>query len=67
MIEVSINVLEIREFIKDIVETPGRIFEIMRLSVREAFGQYLSLLMQSELTFMLSREPYERAKGAVNY
>ena len=39
----------------------------MRFNVREAVGRYLSLLMESELTFMLGREPYERAKGAVNY
>jgi len=67
MIEVSINVPEIREFIKDIVEVPGRIFEIMRFNVQETIGRYLSLLMESELTFILGRERYERSKGAVNY
>ena len=36
MIEVSINVPEIREFIKEIVETPGKIFEIMRFNVQWA-------------------------------
>jgi putative transposase len=39
----------------------------MRFNVRETVGRYLSLLMESELTFMLGRERYERAKGAVNY
>jgi hypothetical protein len=29
MIELSINVPEIREFIKEIIEVPGRIFEII--------------------------------------
>jgi hypothetical protein len=67
MIEVSINVPEIREFIKEIIEVPGRIFEIMRFNVQETVGHYLSLLMESELTFLLGRERYERRKGAVNY
>jgi len=39
----------------------------MRFNVREAVGRYLSLLMESELTFMLGRERYERTKGPVNY
>jgi putative transposase len=67
MIEVSINVPEIREFIKDIVEVPGKIFEIMRFNVQETVGRYLGLLMESELTFMLGRDRYERRKGALNY
>ena len=67
MIEVSINIPEIREFIKEIIEVPGRIFEIMRFNVQETVGRYLSLLMESELTFILGRERYERRKEAVNY
>ena len=67
MIELSINVPEIREFIKEIIEVPGRIFEILRFNVQETVGRYLSLLMDSELTFMLGRERYERRKGVLNY
>lgn len=67
MIELSINIPEVREFIKEIVEVPGRVFDIMRFNVRETVGRYLSLLMESELTFMLGRERYERAKGSINY
>jgi putative transposase len=67
MIELSINVPEIREFIKEIVETPGKVFEIMRFNVQQTVGRYLSLLMESELTFMLGRGRYERARGSVNY
>jgi putative transposase len=39
----------------------------MRLNVQETVGRYLSLLMESELTFMLGRGRYQRARGAVNY
>ena len=67
MIELSINVPEVREFIKEIIEVPGRIFEILRFNVQETVGRYLSLLMDSELTFMLGRERYERRKGVLNY
>jgi hypothetical protein len=67
MIELSINVPEVRECTKEIVEVPGRIFEIMRLYVQETVGRYLSLLVESELTFVLGREHYERAGETVNY
>ena len=67
MIELSPTVPETREFIKDIVEVPVNIFEIMRFSLQVTVGRYLSLLMESELTFMLDRDCYERSKGVVNY
>ncbi len=65
MIEVSINAAEIRAFIKDNSEVTGKIFEMMRFNVQQAVGRYLSLLMESELIFILSRERYERDKEAV--
>lgn len=68
MLEVKINVSEIKEVIKDLAGAPGKIFTMMRYNVRESVGRYLSHLMDSELTFFLGRERYARGnKGDVNY
>ncbi len=67
MIEVSVNVPEVREFVKEIVETPAKLFNLVRLNVRETVGKYLSSLMDAELTFFLGRDRYERRGGPTNY
>lgn len=68
MIEFSVNVAEVKEYIKGLVEAPGRFFSMIRYNVRESVGQYLSELMESELTFYIGRERYERRIGdEVNY
>ncbi|MFO0794968.1 MAG: hypothetical protein U0586_13020 [Candidatus Brocadiaceae bacterium] len=68
MLEVRINVSEIKEVIKEIAEAPGKIFTMTRYNVRESVGRYLSHLMDSELTFYLGRERYVRGdKGEINY
>jgi len=36
MIELTINVPEVREFIKEIVEVPGKVFEMVRFNVQQA-------------------------------
>ena len=41
---------------------------MIRYNVRESVGQYLSELMEAELTFYIGRERYERRGGVeVNY
>lgn len=68
MLEVKVNVSEIKESIKEIAEAPGKIFTMVRYNVRESVGQYLSQLMEAELTFYLGRERYVRGtKDRVNY
>lgn len=68
MIELSINVAEVKGYIKELVEAPGKFFSMMRYNVRESVGQYLSELMEVELTFYIGRERYERrGSGEVNY
>ncbi|MFO0794961.1 MAG: hypothetical protein U0586_12985 [Candidatus Brocadiaceae bacterium] len=58
VLEVRINVSEIKEVIKEIAEAPGKIFTMMRYNVRESAERYLSHLMDSELIFYLGRERY---------
>ncbi len=68
MMELKVNVPEVRSYINEIVKTPGKIFDVMRYNVRESVGNYLSYLMESELTFYLGRERYERpGRGNINY
>jgi putative transposase len=64
MLEVRVNVSEIKEVIKEITEAPGKIFTMMRYNVRESVGNYLSQLMAAELTFYLGRARYARDKKA---
>ncbi len=42
MLEVKINVLEIKSFINEIVEAPGKIFNIVRYNVKESVSNYLN-------------------------
>jgi hypothetical protein len=55
MIEFRVNVAEVREYIKGLVEAPERFFSMIRYNIRESVGQYLSELMESELTFYIGR------------
>ena len=63
MIEFSVNVAEVKGYIKGLVEAPGKFFSMIRYNVRESVGQYLSELMEAELTFYIGRERYERRGG----
>ena len=68
MIELSVNIAEVKGYIKELIEAPGKFFSMMRYNVRESVGQYLSELMEAELTFYIGRERYERSVGGeVNY
>ena len=42
LIELSVNVSQIREFLNEIAKTPQKIFEVMRLDVRETMGRFLN-------------------------
>ncbi|HHT9147368.1 MAG TPA: IS256 family transposase [Candidatus Wunengus sp. YC61] len=66
--ELSVNVAEVKGYIKELIEAPGKFFSMIRYNVRESVGQYLSELMEAELTFYIGRERYERRGGGeVNY
>lgn len=63
MMELRVNVSEVREYIKGIAEAPGKIFNLVRNNVKESVGKYLSQLMEAELSLFIGRERYERDKG----
>ncbi|MCP4651468.1 MAG: IS256 family transposase [PVC group bacterium] len=67
MIELSVKVPEVKEFINDIANAPGKIFDMLRLNVRETVGKYLTALMEAELTIYLGRERYKRQEERKGY
>jgi putative transposase len=64
---IEISVPEIVTLFKEIQNQPQKIFEMVRMDVREMVGRYLSEMMSTELTQFLGREPYERKDDDPNY
>jgi len=65
--KVEISVPEVVSIFKEIQEQPEKIFEMIRVEIRENVGQYLSKLMDLERTRFLERERYEHGLGDVNH
>ena len=65
--KVEISVSEIVSIFKEIQGQPEKIFEMIRSETRENVGEYLSKLIEIELTKYLGREYYEHGKGDVNH
>ena len=65
--KVEISVPEVVSIFKEIQEQPEKIFEMIRVEVRENVGEYLSELMDLERTRFLEREWYEHGQGDVNH
>lgn len=65
--KVEISVPEVVNIFKEIQEQPERIFEMIRVEIRENVGEYLSELMKAELTRFLGRESYERVESDVDH
>ncbi len=65
--KLEITVAEVKEIFKEIQEQPEKLFEMMRLDIKEIAGEYLSALMKAELTHFLGRGVYERGEGEVNH
>jgi putative transposase len=58
--KVEMSVPEVVSLFKEIQQQPEKLFEMIRMDIRDNVGQYLSKLMEMELTHFLGREPYER-------
>ena len=57
---VEISVPEVVSLFKEIQNQPEKVFEMIRLDVRDIVGKYLTEMMNAEMTHFLGREPYER-------
>lgn len=64
--KLEITVSEVREIFKAI-EKPEQLFEMIRLDIRETVGQYLTAMMNAELTHFLGRGFYERGEDEINH
>ncbi len=65
--KVEFSVPEVINIFKEIKEQPEQLFEMIRTDIRKTIGQYLSELMNVELSHFLGREPYERKEGEINH
>lgn len=65
--KVEISLPEVLSIFKEIKQKPERIYEIIRTEVNESVGEYLTKLMQAELTDFLGRDKYEHVEGETNY
>lgn len=65
--KVDISVPELIEVFKEIQKQPEQLFEMIRLDIQEVVGNYLTSLMNAELSHFLGREWYERGHGEVNH
>jgi len=65
--KLEVTVSEIADIFKEIQERPGQLFEMIRLDIKEVVGNYLTAMMNAELTHFLGREPYARVAEAVNH
>jgi putative transposase len=63
----KISIPKVIEIFKEIQEQPERLFEMIRFDIRETVGQYLTTMMNAELSHFLGREPYERSPGEPNH
>ncbi len=63
----ELTVTEVVDLIKQIRHEPESLFEMIRANVQETVGQYLSKLMDVELTHFLGRGRYERCEGQNNH
>jgi len=65
--KMEITVAEVVDLINEIHHKPNNLFEMIRANVQETVGQYLSALMDAELTHFLGRDRYERCEGETNH
>ena len=59
----EVSVPEAIELFKEIQKQPKQLFEMIRVDVKETVGQYLTSLMNAELTHFLGRGRYQRKEG----
>jgi putative transposase len=65
--KLKISIPEAVSIFKEIQEQPEKLYEMIRSDIRETIGEYLSGLMDAELTHFLGRKRYERRYGDVNH
>jgi putative transposase len=62
MLKIANSLVETREIYKEIIEDPGKLFEMLRFDMRALAERVLCELLKEELRIFLGRERYERSK-----
>ena len=62
----EVTVPEVFEVFKEICLSPEKLFEMMRLNLRELAGEYLTALMEWELTIHLGQKRGGNGMNAVS-
>ena len=65
--KLEISVPEVIDVFKEIQGQPEQPYGMIRTNIRETIGQYLSGLMDAELTHFLGRKRYKRLHGDANH
>ena len=65
--KMEITVAEAVELINQIHKQPDSLFEMIRATVKENVGQYLTELMDTEMSHFLGRDRYQRIDGKHNH
>ena len=65
--KIKITVAEAVELINQIHKQPDSLFEMIRETVKENVGQYLTELMDTEMSHFLGRARYQRIDGKHNH
>ena len=65
--KLEITVSEVKEIFKAIEKQPEQLFEMIRMDLRETVGQFLTAMMNAELTHFLGRGFYEHGEDGVNH
>lgn len=60
MLNVSLDLSEVRDFAKNLPKMKDNIFEIMNLNTKQIAKDFLETMMSSEISLFLGREKYER-------
>lgn len=60
MLEIKFKLPQVKNFINELSDNSDQFFQKLRINVRENVGNYLSTLMESELSLFLGREKHQR-------
>lgn len=63
MINVTVNVSELKAFVQNLPQIKDQIFDLMNLDIRAISSDYLGRLMNMELDVFLGRDRYERKQA----
>lgn len=55
------SLVDAKEIYKEIIEDPGRIFDLMRFDIKAMAERALGEILKGELTLWLGRKPYQRS------